>query len=788
VRVSVWPHEAVTGWEGPQSTCDKFPVLELDEALRRAWNTDAHFVPYSVRLADGSRPDAIPRLNLPGFSALERQGHAVVYGALVYDLDDPIAHDKRRPDVVEARPIWREDLDDTIADLPLELRPSVVYGTKRGARMIYALAAELTSGEAYKRTWAGLRERLAAEGVDVDDLRDANRCYRLPNVIRDGSRRTHGRTVIDFSRRLSGAFVEALAPSAPAVDGDAPRVFAGIGAAVAPLSLTGEITSNRNVTLTRVGGKLRAMGMAEPEILETLRTVARTRAPGWTPEAGELEHIARSVSRYQAAPLDQAVAPASAVAAAKGVSLVEGDLRFVLASEAELARAAASDLEAGGPELAFDRGTLHGYDKARGIWAPIEDATVRAHVASWDGEWVGTGKRKADDSLVVMPLRVSSALTSGVLDLVRVYRARSGFFDEAGDGLTFSNGYVRATPSGVVLEAVDPSQRSTAALAWSYRRGATPAQFVGALRACWQGEDDVEERIAFFRQFIGAALLGIATRYQVGVVLTGDGANGKSTILDIVSALFGSELVTAIPPQDLAQEYRRAMLARARINVVSELPETEILESVAVKAVLTGDSITAREIREAPFRFRPRAAHLFAANELPGVRDMSHGFWRRWAILTFSREFSGSEADTGIGQRIIDSELEAIASWAVDGAAELMARGRYQIPSSSVEAVHEWRHSADVVTRFLEDRTTETDLARTQLSDLYGAFSQWCQTNGHKNALSSNKFARRLKNAGVRSERKSAGVFYSRALRLFSVPDCRIEKAHVGSERDPTWP
>jgi len=748
-------------------------VLELDEALRRAWPSDAHFVPYTVRLADGRRPERIPRLNLPGIERLAADGHRIVYGGIVFDLDDPESHGRGLP---EARPIWRADFEDTIAELPRELRPSASYHSKRGARLVYALEAELVGGDAFRRAWAGLRERLEGEGLKIDPLKDLNRCYRLPNVVRDGVRRTHGETRIDLSRRLSASLVAELAPSSGGQGDEAPRIFAGIGAASAPLTLTGQITSNRNVTLTRIGGKLRALGMAEPEILDTLRTVAKTRAPDWQPERGELEHIARSVARYEAAPMDEAVAPAAAVKAAKGAPLVEGDLRFVLASEAELARAAASDLEAGGPELAFDRGSLHRYDKGRGIWTHLEDAAVRAHVASWDGEWVGTGKRKADDSLVVTPLRVSSAMTSGVLDLVRVYRTRTGFFDEAGDGLTFSNGYARATPSGVVLEAVDPSQRSTAALPWAYRRGAVPEAFVGALRACWRDEDDVEERITFFRQFIGAALLGIATRYQVGVVLTGDGSNGKSTILDIVSALFGPELVTAIPPQDLSQEYRRAMLARARINVVSELPETEILESVAVKAVLTGDSITAREIREAPFRFRPRAAHLFAANELPGVRDMSHGFWRRWAILTFTREFQGDEVDTGIGERIIRTELEALASWAVDGAAELMARGRYQIPPSSVDAVHEWRHSADVVTRFLEDRTTETDLARTQLSDLYAAFSQWCQQNGHKNALSSNKFSRRLKSAGVRSERKAAGIFYFRAIRLFSVP------GHVGSK------
>lgn len=767
-RVSVWPRADVLGWEGPASVYERYPVLELEEALRRSWDTDAHFVPYVVRLADGTYPDRIPRINLPGFALLEADGHAVVYGALVYDLDDPVAH-ADTSGATPARPIWREDLDDTLAELPLELRPSVSYGTKRGARIVYLLEREIVGGAAYHRAWAGLRERLQAEALEVDPLIEWNRCYRLPDVVRAGVRRTYGTLRIDASRRLSGAFVEALAPSSGS-EGDVPRVFAGIGAAQAPVSLTGKITSNRNVTLTRIGGKLRALGMAEPEILEALRTIARTRAPDWQPERGELEHIARSVARYEAAPMDEAVAPAAAIAAAKGIPLHEGDLRFVLASEAELAKAAAVELEDGGPELAYDRGALYRYNRERGIWEPLADARVRALVASWDGEWVGTGKRKANDELVVVPLRVSSSLTSGVLDLVRVHRDRPGYFDEAGDGLTFQNGYVRAAPGGVVLEDADPSQRSTASLPWRYLRGAVPAAFVRALRECWRDEEDVDERIAFLREFVGAALLGIATRYQVGVVLSGDGSNGKSTILDIISALFGPELVTAIPPQDLAQEYRRAMLARARINVVSELPETEILESVAVKAVLTGDSITAREIREAPFRFRPRAAHLFAANELPGVRDMSHGFWRRWAILTFSREFTAAEADVGLASRIIAEELEALASWAVDGAAELMARGRYQIPESSVEAVHEWRHSADVVTRFLEDRTTETDTARTQLSDLYSAFSQWCASNGHKNALSSNKFARRLKNAGVRSERKSAGIFYARAIRLFSVP------------------
>lgn len=766
MRVSIWPSPLVRGWQGDPAQDEgssRFPVRELREALSGRYSSDAHFVPYSVILADGSRPAQIPRINLGGFRAFAAQGCAVVFGGAVFDVDCPAVHKRELP---EAPLEWRIELSDAIEALPAPLDAPIVYSTRGGARLVYPFADEV-SPEVYQRRWASLAAALRAGGVEVDELRDVTRCYRLPDVVRDGKRQSFGAVEGLAREGLPELSVEAISEierssgsktGGPSEDGARP--FAGIEAVNGPLRLDGLITADRNLTLTRLGGMLRRAGLDEAEILATISEVARRRAPDWTPDSGELAHIARSVARYEAPPLPEAVAPPPARTWPS-----EDDLRFVIGSEAELSRGVCEDLEGEGPALVYDRARLYQYRGGSGVWALVEDSDVQRVVTGYDGQWVGTGGLDKEGLPKVKPLRVSSAMTKGVLDLVRVARAARGFFDGAADGITVANGFVRVTDHGPELEAVSEGQRSIAALPYPYRRGLVPEAFLRALRECFRDDEDAEDRIELLREFTGAALLGMATRYQRGVILLGDGANGKSMILEVLSSLFGPELVVAIPPQDFGQEYRRALLAGARLNVVSELPETEILVSEAVKAVVTGEEITAREIREAPFAFRPRAGHLFAANELPGTRDMSRGFWRRWAVIPFSREFAEHEQDRTLAARIIRDELPALAGWAIDGARELVSRGSYTIPASSEEALLEWRSSADVAARFLDERTAETSTPRTRAADLYEAFTLWCNANGHR-PLSSVKFGKRLTLLGVNRERKNDGIYYARALRL----------------------
>jgi putative DNA primase/helicase len=221
-------------------------------------------------------------------------------------------------------------------------------------------------------------------------------------------------------------------------------------------------------------------------------------------------------------------------------------------------------------------------------------------------------------------------------------------------------------------------------------------------------------------------------------------------------------MITAVAPQEMEQEYRRAMLSRSRLNVVNELPEADILNSESVKAILAGDKVVGREIREAPFSFQPRAGHLFAANTLPGVRDMTRGFWRRWIVIQFNREFQEGQQDRTIASRIIQSELPAIAAWALRGAVRVFQTGAYTIPKSSAEALKEWRTNADQIAQFLDQKCEieNADCEWMASGQLYTAYSAWTIRSGHR-SMSQTKFGKRLSSLGVKKERRRSGIFWS---------------------------
>ncbi len=223
------------------------------------------------------------------------------------------------------------------------------------------------------------------------------------------------------------------------------------------------------------------------------------------------------------------------------------------------------------------------------------------------------------------------------------------------------------------------------------------------LGQCFDGDKDAEAKIKYIQEFVGIAMLGQGPKYQLATVLLGKGSNGKGVLCQVVQASMPPGSVCAIPPQDFGQEYRRARIAGKLLNVVSELPEREILDCESIKAMISGDLLTGREIRQAPFDFCPMAAHLFACNRLPNSADHTPGFWRRFAVITFNRVFEGEAKNPDLAEEIMAAELPAIVSWFLAGAQRVLNERRYTIPDSAVEAVANWKKDADVVQRFVDE-------------------------------------------------------------------------------------
>jgi P4 family phage/plasmid primase-like protien len=413
--------------------------------------------------------------------------------------------------------------------------------------------------------------------------------------------------------------------------------------------------------------------------------------------------------------------------------------------------------------IVFDRGEFYRYAAAMGIWQPLPRAEIERTVHRFDGASCtdGDGKLyKANQPRVVGAVARAAAIAE-----------KTGFFAAAPPGLAFMNGFLNVSADGARLMPHSPDHRVTVGLSMSYDPAARPHRHERYLSEVFAPDDpaDADAKKQLIQQFVGATLVGIATRFQAALVLTGAGSNGKSVLIDVVKALFPPASVIAIAPQELGQEYRRAMLASARLNAVSEMPEREVIDSEAFKAIISGDTITGRRIREAPFSFRPAAGHLLSANRLPGTTDQSHGFWRRMLPIEFRRQFSAADKDTELASKIIAAEMPGVAAWAIEGAVSVMRAGRYTIPPCVLAAREEWQRNSDQVRLFAEEKLRASPETETTGSVIYGHYSDWAKQNGHR-ALASNNFFPRLTalEMGIERRRTSASNVYTCEIRRAS--------------------
>ncbi len=417
---------------------------------------------------------------------------------------------------------------------------------------------------------------------------------------------------------------------------------------------------------------------------------------------------------------------------------------FVRGDHVEIAERLLEDLGARG-ELVHDEGELHQYQAASGLWRVVTDAAQSTAVQAYAGSLIGESKT----------LKLRAGDVAGAMRLAQDRATRTAFFSEARAGLVFADGFLEVTAEGAKLRPHAPHHRARLGYPFAYAGNVAATKWLGFLHELFRDDPDREEKVVFLAEFFGACLLGVAPQFQRCVVAVGQGENGKSKLSEIVEAAMPTGACAAIPPQDWGHEYRRAMLAGRRFNAVAELPEADIIASEAFKAVIAGDLIVGRHIREAPFQFRPSAGHYFAANRLPGTRDMTDGFWRRIVVVRFGRSFKDDPTrDPHVARSIIAAELPGVVSWMVQGAVRLLRSRAFTLPPSHIAELEAWRRNADPVALFVNEctRALEEGELGHQARDLYAAHRKWAQENGY-HAVAANKFGERMALLG-RASRK----------------------------------
>lgn len=252
-----------------------------------------------------------------------------------------------------------------------------------------------------------------------------------------------------------------------------------------------------------------------------------------------------------------------------------------------------------------------------------------------------------------------------------------------------------------------------------------------------------KELIDIAQRIFGYLLIGGRPFLHKAFVLYGTGRNGKSTFLDVLRAVLGSESYSTVSMSKLDKEFSVVAIDGKLANIVEETPN-DTINAEAFKNLVGGGEIQASHKGFDEYKYRCNARFIFACNEMPVFHDKSVGLEERLVFIPFARYLKEEDRDETIYEKLM-AEMPGIFNWALKGA-QIMLQER-KLPSyvataavkeqyrMKTEPLYEW---------FIDEIIIDPTAPNIAVKEVYDAYYHDTEDNGNK-PLGKNKFSARIR-------------------------------------------
>ncbi|MBX3401099.1 MAG: hypothetical protein KF873_20390 [Gemmataceae bacterium] len=295
------------------------------------------------------------------------------------------------------------------------------------------------------------------------------------------------------------------------------------------------------------------------------------------------------------------------------------------------------------------------------------------------------------------------------------------------------------------------------------------------------------------------------TSDQTFVLLVGDGANGKTALLELWGHVLGEDFVYFAPPEILMDggsdrhPTEKASLMGKRLVICSETEEEGLLNERRVKSLTGSDTVTARFCRQDFFSFRATHKLILATNCRPRIRGTDGGIWRRVRLVEFTRRFWSAadrlakpdgeyppedEADANIAESLRGESAGILASMVREAVKYYAGGQKIQPPAEVMASVADYRRDEDIVGQFFDEKVRVTTAPSLSASDFYTAFRDW-----HRKQGCSDRYLTGPKKFGAAAKKryrwsKSSVIRY--AVRILTDYECEClperEEGRIGTQ------
>ena len=255
-------------------------------------------------------------------------------------------------------------------------------------------------------------------------------------------------------------------------------------------------------------------------------------------------------------------------------------------------------------------------------------------------------------------------------------------------------------------------------------------------------------------QMIGYSMTSSVEMQKAFVLYGKTAGNGKSTLLEIIERLIGSENVSHVTLQDfVSNRFSVSEIKGKLVNMVSEMTKEFLKDSSVFKQIVTGDTTTVEEKFKDRHTIKPYAKHIFTANELPKVADTSNGYFRRLFIIPFEAVFTDLEKiNFNFKELITEQALDYLAAIALQE--YIIARREHAFinEEESKNIIETYKMESNTVIAYLYDKDRMRCLLRSgrvrKRNEVFADYINYCKDSGyiHKGR---NKFYEEVEATGL---------------------------------------
>lgn len=285
-------------------------------------------------------------------------------------------------------------------------------------------------------------------------------------------------------------------------------------------------------------------------------------------------------------------------------------------------------------------------------------------------------------------------------------------------------------------------------------RNAVPCPFdPAAMAPLWEEKlaewfPDQDDAVSLLQEWFGLVLVS-DTSYQKALMLIGPKRSGKGTIARMLTSLVGKSNVASPSISELNTRFgleplvgkQLAVFADGRIGHDTDL---SALSENLLRIIGEDDVNVDRKGIAALTSVRLATRILIMANELPRFSDDTGVIASRFMPIVMRQTFSGKE-DRSLEKKL-DAEKSGILNWAIDGWRRLNARGYFELPRDSKDAIIDLEQMASPLKSWIADRCLLDPSLSTSTVELFADFKAWCSDQGRR-PIAMNIFGQKLKAA-----------------------------------------